>query len=48
MISLNDSLVELVEKSIVDPAEAYLKAVDKEGLQAAFRTRGITLDLKEM
>ena len=44
MVSLNDSLVELVDNKLVEPAEAYMKAADKEGLQAAFRTRGITLD----
>jgi twitching motility protein PilT len=47
MISLNDSLVELVENKLVEPEEAYLKAADKEGLQAAFRTRGIKLDTRD-
>ena len=47
MISLNDSLVDLVDNKIVEPAEAYMKSADKEGLQVAFRSRWITLDLKE-
>ncbi len=46
MISLNESLLDLVDKKIVEPGEAYLKAVDKEGLLAAYRNRGISLDLK--
>ena len=45
MISLNDSLLELVEKKVVEPTEAYMKAIDKEGIQVAFKTRGINLDL---
>jgi twitching motility protein PilT len=45
MISLNDSLLELVEKKIVEPTEAYMKAIDKEGIQVAFKSRGINLDL---
>lgn len=44
---LNDALIELVEKKIVDPMDAYMKAVDKAGIEASFKTRGIKLDLKE-
>jgi len=47
MISLNDSLIDLVDKKIVEPEEAYMKAVDKEGIQTAFKTRGIMLDMKD-
>ncbi len=47
MISLNDSLLDLVEKKLVDPTEAYMKAIDKEGIQVAFKTRGISLDLTD-
>ena len=28
---LNDSLLQLVETGVVDPSEAYSKAVDKDG-----------------
>ena len=45
MISLNDSLLELVEKKMVEPTEAYMKAIDKEGIQVAFKSKGINLDL---
>ena len=48
MISLNDSLLNLVENKIVDPVEAYMKAADKEGIMSAYRTRGITIDLQNM
>jgi twitching motility protein PilT len=40
---LNDSLVELVKKGVVEPREAYLKAVDKSGLLSAFKNNNIAL-----
>ena len=40
---LNDSLLELVKNGVVEPREAYLKAVDKSGLLAAFRSNSIAL-----
>ena len=45
MITLNDSLIELVTKNLVEPEEAYLKAVDKSGLEAQFKQKGIRLNL---
>jgi twitching motility protein PilT len=47
MILLNDSLMELVEKKIVDPMDAYMKAVDKAGIETMFRYKNIKLDLRE-
>ena len=41
---LNDSLAELVQRKVVDPAEAYMKAVDKEALLSTFQHMGIELD----
>lgn len=38
---LNDSLAELVHTGQVEPDEAYIKAVDKDGLVAAFAAKGI-------
>jgi len=32
MMQMNDALYELVDKKLVEPREAYLKAVDKDGL----------------
>jgi twitching motility protein PilT len=40
MITLNDALMEVVEKKLVEPAEAYLKAADKAGLEAMLRAKG--------
>jgi twitching motility protein PilT len=41
---LNDSLFELVQQGLVAPTEAYVKAVDKEGLMSSFRNAGIEVD----
>ena len=35
MVSLNDALMDLVLKKLVEPDEAYAKAVDKAGVRAA-------------
>jgi twitching motility protein PilT len=40
---LNDSLLDLVKKGVVEPREAYLKAVDKAGLLGSFKTNNIAL-----
>ena len=42
MTTLNDSLLDLTKNTIVDPAEAYLKAVDKSGLLKQFQANGIS------
>ncbi|MDX1643086.1 MAG: type IV pilus twitching motility protein PilT, partial [Thermoanaerobaculia bacterium] len=42
MMTLNDSLMELVENKIVDPKEAYLKAVEKRALIGRMRAAGIS------
>jgi twitching motility protein PilT len=41
MVSLNDALMELVTKKLVEPAEAYAKAVDKGGFDALLKRAGI-------
>lgn len=38
---LNDGLVKLVKENIVDPEEAFMKAVDKNALLDAFKRHGI-------
>ncbi|HXI11651.1 MAG TPA: type IV pilus twitching motility protein PilT [Thermoanaerobaculia bacterium] len=38
---MNDSLVDLVQRKIVEPEEAYAKAVDKTGLLSMFKQRGV-------
>ena len=41
---LNDSLAELVGNGTVDPAEAYIKAVDKGGYCSAIQAAGVRWD----
>jgi len=41
MATMNESLVELVRKKIIDPQEAYIKAVAKTDLTAGFERNGI-------
>jgi len=43
MVSLNDALLELVNKKLVEPAEAYAKAVDKGGFDALLKRIGVNL-----
>src|SRR5262249_16654395 len=43
MVSLNDSLIDLVTRRIVEPAEAYTKAVDKNGFEALLKRAGVNL-----
>ena len=43
MCLMNDSLLELVKKRVVEPGEAVAKAVDKVGLRGMFESNGISL-----
>jgi twitching motility protein PilT len=43
MTTLNDSLVDLVLKGVVEPRQAYLKAVDKSGIEALFKRNEINI-----
>lgn len=47
MMTLNDSLTELARDGIVDPKEAYLKAIDKEGLLRQLRAAGVETQFLE-
>jgi len=47
MITLNDSLIELVKAKKVEPLEAYMKAVQKPELKAALQKLGFTLDVAD-
>jgi len=47
MILLNDSLIELVDKKIVDANDAYMKAVDKQGFEMMLKSRNIKFEMKE-
>ncbi len=44
MVTLNDSLLELVESGQVEPREAWMKAVDKTALLASLRAKGHRTD----
>ncbi|HZH42104.1 MAG TPA: type IV pilus twitching motility protein PilT [Gemmatimonadales bacterium] len=43
MITLNDALLDLVEKKMVEPDEAYMKAVEKAGFAAQLKSKGFKL-----
>lgn len=45
MVLLNNSLVDLVVNGLVQPKEAYMKAVDKEDLLNTLRKKGINFQL---
>jgi twitching motility protein PilT len=47
MHTLNDSLVDLVEHQTITPEEAYMRSVEKGGIETAFRQRGIRLDFRD-
>jgi twitching motility protein PilT len=40
MVTLNDALVDLVERGLVEPKEAHFKAVDKAGLALMLKAKG--------
>jgi twitching motility protein PilT len=39
MVTLNDALIELVDARLVEPKEAYMKAVEKAGFAAALKAK---------
>jgi twitching motility protein PilT len=41
MVLMNEALLDLVKKKIVEPQEAYAKAVEKAGLLSMFRGAGV-------
>jgi twitching motility protein PilT len=41
MVTMNDSLMQLVQKRLVEPKQAYIKAIDKTGLLAMFKNAGL-------
>jgi twitching motility protein PilT len=45
MLTLNDALLELVEKKLVEPDEAYMKSVEKTGLVSSLKARGFKVTL---
>ena len=47
MVTLNDALIDLVERQLVEPKEAYLRAIDKITLTAALKQRGFDMSFAE-
>ena len=45
MNTLNDALLELVEKKLIEPDEAYMKSVEKAGLVASLKAKGFKVTL---
>jgi twitching motility protein PilT len=45
MVTLNDALLELVEKKLIEPDEAYVKSVEKSGLAASMKAKGFKVSL---
>jgi twitching motility protein PilT len=45
---LNDALIELVQKGTVDPAEAYVKSVEKEAFLSQLNHIGVKLDVSQL
>ncbi len=45
MTTLNDALLELVERKLVEPDEAYMKSVEKTTLLASLKARGFKVSL---
>jgi twitching motility protein PilT len=41
MVTMNDALFSLVQKKLVEPKEAYMKAVDKTGIVSMFKNAGM-------
>ncbi len=45
MLTLNDALLDLVEKKEISPDEAYMRSVEKAGLAGSFKAKGHKLTL---
>ena len=45
MNTLNDALLELVERKMIDPDEAYMRSVEKAGLVASLKAKGLKVTL---
>ncbi|MEZ5426370.1 MAG: PilT/PilU family type 4a pilus ATPase [Pyrinomonadaceae bacterium] len=43
MVMLNDALMDLVKKGLVEPRDAYIKAVDKAGLESLLQRNGMKI-----
>ena len=44
MVTMNDALLDVVEKKLVEPQEAWMKSVDKSAFEAMLKAKGHNLD----
>jgi twitching motility protein PilT len=47
MVTLNDALIDLVGRELVEPSEAYFRSVDKAGFAAMLKGRGLPVPVGE-
>jgi twitching motility protein PilT len=47
MLTLNDALIDLVEKKLVEPDEAYVRSVEKSGMASALKQKGHKVTITE-
>jgi twitching motility protein PilT len=47
MVTLNDSLLDLVKAKMVEPLEAYMKAVQKAEFKGMLEKLGIQINVQE-
>ena len=47
MVTLNDALIAHVDDGVVEPKEAYMKAVDKVGFTQMLKSRGLDVSFAE-
>jgi twitching motility protein PilT len=45
MLTMNDALLDLVEKKLIEPDEAYMKSVEKAGLVASLKAKGFKVTI---
>jgi twitching motility protein PilT len=45
MLTMNDALLELVEKKVIEPDEAYMRSVEKAGLAASLKAKGFKVTI---
>ncbi len=44
MVTMNDALLDVVDKKLVEPQEAWMKSVDKSAFEAMLKAKGHSLD----
>jgi twitching motility protein PilT len=44
MITMNESLFQLMKQDVIEPKEAWMKSSDKTGLVGLFRSNGVAAD----